>query len=265
MDSWIFIAVVLGLVEGATEFLPVSSTGHLILAGHLIGFDGERANTFEIFIQLGAILAVVEIYWRRFVGLLNFKEETGFHGLRGIGLLALTTLPGFILGFFLRDVIKQHLFTPVTVAIGLIVGGLWILWAEKFGRPGRQAGLDSLNWKQAFYIGLFQCLALWPGMSRASSTILGGMISGLERKTATVYSFFAAVPMLVVACLYDLWKSLPMLTSADVPFFGLGLLVSFVSAWVAVRFFIHFLAHHTLIPFGWYRVALAVIVFALMR
>jgi undecaprenyl-diphosphatase len=289
------VAIVLGLVEGITEYIPVSSTGHLILAGDLLGFDrlvGEEvAKTFDVFIQLGAILAVVVAYPGRFVGLLRLNDNRGFSGLRGLALLLVTSIPGGILGLVARRYIKDHLFNPLTVAIGLAVGALWILAVERlakrcqepfspqdvgseqdyskkvsgaFSSPRRE-GVDSLGFRDALGIGLFQCLALWPGMSRSSSTILGGMMLGVERKTATEYSFFAAVPILTAATLFDLWKSRELLSAAHVPVFAIGFGVSFLAAWAAVKFFVRFLSRHTLEPFGWYRlaVAAAVLVWAL--
>jgi undecaprenyl-diphosphatase len=266
-------AFLMGVVEGLTEYVPVSSTGHLILAGHLLGFERmlgkEVADTFAIFVQLGAILAVVAAYPGRFAGLLRLRDNRGFHGLRGIGLLAVTSIPGALVGLAAHKLIKERLFSPLTVAIGLALGAVWIALVEqwlssnkKLGRPAKKEGLDSLSWLDALGIGLFQCLALWPGMSRSSSTILGGMMLGVERKTATEYSFFAAVPLLAAATLYDLYKSLPILSASHVPVFAIGLATSFVFAWLAVKFFIRFLAHHTLAPFGWYRLAVAAIVLA---
>ncbi|MGB3940393.1 MAG: undecaprenyl-diphosphate phosphatase [Candidatus Manganitrophaceae bacterium] len=257
MFGWLD-AVVLGLVEGFTEFIPVSSTGHLIIAGHLLGFEGAKASTFEVFIQLGAILAVVALYKERFLHLFDFSQARAFSGLNGMVLLGLTTLPALVFGALAHKFIKEHLFNTTTVAIGLGVGGVGILLAERFlSKPERQ-GLDSLRPKDALLIGLFQCLALWPGVSRAGATILGGMIIGTERKTAAEYSFLAAVPVMFAATAYDLYKSLPLLQPSDIPFFSIGFIVSFIAAWLAVRTFIRLLARHTLIPFGWYRIAAAI-------
>jgi len=257
----ILIVVLLGIVEGVTEFIPVSSTGNLILAVDLLGFDRlvhpEVAKTFEVFIQLGAILAVVVAYPGRFARLLRLGDNAGFAGLRGLGLLALTSLPAAVAGVAARPFIKAHLFQPLTVAIGLAAGALWILAVEWRAPRTRCAGVDGLGWREALGIGLFQCLALWPGMSRSSSTILGGMMLGVERKAATEYSFFAAVPILLGAGLYELYKSRSLLSAADVPLFAVGLAVSFLLAWAAVKFFIRFLSRHTLVPFGWYRLAVA--------
>ena len=177
-DNWLTVYVVaalMGVVEGVTEFIPVSSTGHLILAGDLLGFEslvGEgQAKTFEIFIQLGAILAVVVAYPRRFSGLLRLGDNSGFSGLRGLSLLLLTSLPAGRLGLLARGPIKEHLFQPLTVAVGLAAGAVWILVVERWPPRVRRAGLDQLRWQDALAVGLFQCLALWPVMSRSSSTI----------------------------------------------------------------------------------------------
>ena len=259
------IPLILGLIEGVTEFLPVSSTGHLILAGHLLGFTGDKASTFEIFIQMGAILAVLVVYFGRFAGLLNFKSQTGFSGLRGLSLLAVTTFPALVAGLGLHSFIKHHLFNPLTVAVGFVAGGVWILIAEKSTAPKKYSSVDQLSWKEAAGIGFFQCLALWPGFSRSGATILGGMSLGLDRKTAAEYSFFAALPVLSAAALLDLLKSLHTLQGPDLPFFALGFVVSFLSAWAVIRFFVGFVSRHSLSVFAWYRFAVAALIFFILR
>jgi undecaprenyl-diphosphatase len=263
MPDWL-AAIVLGLVEGITEFIPVSSTGHLIIAGHLIGFEGERASTFEIFIQLGAILAVVFLYWDRFFRLiptrLEIKPEGGFSGLRGLLMLAVTTIPAVTLGGLGHSFIKDQLFSPTTVAIGLGIGGLAILLIEPRLPPAQTTRLDEITWRIALLVGLFQCLALWPGMSRSAVTIVGAMIIGVERKTAAEYSFFAAAPALAAATAYDLLKSMSALQTSDIAIFAIGFVVAFISAWFAVRVFIRLLATHNVQPFGWYRIAVAMVV-----
>ena len=250
-------AAIMGVVEGLTEFVPVSSTGHLILAGHLLHFDERLKDTFEIFIQLGAILAVVAAYPGRFAGLLNFRRRDGFHGARGLLLLACTTAPAAAVGLAVHGYITRHLFSPLMVAAGLVAGGLWILIAERFPRAPKLEGVDALTWRDALAIGCFQCLSLWPGFSRSVSTILGGMALGVDRKTSTEYSFFAAVPVLGLASLYSLAKGFSVLRASDLPAFAIGTAVSFLFGWLAVRFLIRFLSRHTLTVFGWYRLALA--------
>ncbi len=262
MGSW--IASLLGLVEGATEFLPVSSTGHLILFGRLFNWDGDAAKTFEVFIQLGAILAVVLVYRKRFLGLLNFTSASGLTGVRGLSLLALTTVPAAVVGLLAHGMIKERLFEPMPVALALGVGGAAILIVERIRPQARLEGLDALTWREALAIGLFQCLALWPGISRSAATILGAMLIGVERRTAAEYSFFAAVPVLTAAGLYDLYRNWSCLTSCDLAPFTVGFAVAFISGWFAIRYFIRFLSHHTLAPFGWYRLVLAVLVAALL-
>lgn len=286
-------AIVIGILEGLTEFIPVSSTGHMIIAGHLLGFTGPRADAFEIFIQLGAILAVIGLYRERFLDLLpggvlrrlrgsalpnaaamaaagaasgtddrlKMNGAPGFRGWRGLGLLAITSFPALVAGKLAHHQIKEHLFGPLTVAMGLAVGGLGLILIEIFRPKVKKVGLDTLGWREALWVGLFQCLALWPGMSRAGSTIIGGMLGGIDRKTTAEFSFLAAVPIMFAATFYDLYKSREFLQASDAPLFALGFVVSLISAWFAIRFFIGFLAKHTLQGFGWYRIALAIFTF----
>jgi undecaprenyl-diphosphatase len=257
----LLIAVILGLVEGVTEFLPVSSTGHLILASRFLDFEGPAAETFDVFIQLGAILAVVVCYRTLFTSVFKPPSEPGFSGTRGLLLLAITTIPALIVGLLAHGVIKQHLFNPFTVALGLAVGGIWILVTEQFFRHRNPGGLEVITWRTALYVGLFQCLALWPGMSRSTSTILGGMLVGLDRRSATEYSFFAAVPVMFAAVGYDLLKSWGHLSAHDLPVFATGFIVSFLCAWASIRFLLRFVSRHSFKVFGWYRLALAAVVF----
>lgn len=260
-------AAVLGLVEGLTEFLPVSSSGHLVIASDLLGFAGPKAATFGVFIQVGAILAVLALYWRRFLSLLCPRPDSAFSGLRGIVLLLLTTLPGALLGLAFHSFIKS-LFTPATVAAALVCGAVLMLVVEK-RMASRQddlpvGDLDQLTMKQALGIGCFQCLALWPGFSRSASTIMGGMLLGVRRETAAEYSFVAAVPIITGAAGYDLLKSLSLFSAADIPFFLVGSFVAFISAIVAMRSFIALLKRTTLRPFAYYRLLLAVPVYWFM-
>ena len=266
MDT-MFVAATLGLVEGLTEFLPISSSGHLVIASSLLGFEGEKAATFGVVIQVGAMLAVLTLYWRRFFGLLRPQEGSAFSGLRGILLLMLTTLPGASLGLLLHGFIKS-LFTPVSVAAALVSGGILMLVIEKVMAECQNdmptASLDGLTLKQAFGIGCFQCLALWPGFSRSASTIMGGMVLGVRRETAAEYSFVAAVPIIMGAAGYDLLKSLSLFSTDDIPFFLMGSGVAFVSAIVAMRTFIAILTRNTLKPFAFYRFLLAIPVYWFM-
>ena len=263
MAPW-YVAVIMGLVEGLTEFLPVSSTGHLILAGHLLDFTGLRADTFEIAIQLGAILAVVVLYRERFLGLLTSDPARPFSGPRGVWLLFLTSLPALVVGFLAHHAIKEHLFGPRTVALALLVGGLLMFLvehlAEKRGQARQVGGLDSISPKLALGIGFFQCLSLWPGISRAGATIMGGMLLRADRKTAAEYSFLAAVPVMCAAVGYDLLKNWRLFSPDDFAFLAIGFVVSFVSGWAAVKGFIGLLSRFTLKPFAWYRLALAPLV-----
>ncbi|MBM3223303.1 MAG: undecaprenyl-diphosphate phosphatase [Candidatus Tectomicrobia bacterium] len=263
MTDWVTI-VLLGIIEGLTEFLPVSSTGHLIIAGHLLGFKGERAATFEIFIQLGAILAVVVLYKDVFRQLFSRQPGRGLAGPHGIGLLALTTAPILLLGFLLHGIIKHYFFNNTSVvALGLAVGGVAMLLIERWRPRTRRDGLGALRWTDALTVGLCQCLALWPGTSRAASTILGGMLIGIERKTAAEYSFLAAVPALCAAVGYDLFKSRHILQTTDIPAFAVGFVIAFITAIVAIKGFIRLLSSHTLYAFGWYRLLLAVLIMLL--
>lgn len=253
------IALILGIVEGLTEFIPVSSTGHLIVVGSLLGFEGDKAATFEVFIQLGAILGVAWLYRRRLLSLATLGPDDGFAGRRGLGLLVLTTLPAVVIGALAHGFIRDQLFDPLTVAIGWGIGGLGILLTERFRPRPVIEGLDAIGWRTALAIGLYQCFALWPGVSRSASTIVGGMLVGVERKTAAEYSFLAAIPVIAAASLFELVSSLDILGVSDIPLFATGFLVSFLSAWVAVTFFLRLLSRWTLRPFGWYRIAAALL------
>lgn len=250
-------AVVLGLVEGATEFLPVSSTGHLILVGHLIGFAGDKADSFDVIIQLGAILAVVCLYWQRFWWLLAPKPLHAFSGLRGLWMLFLTSLPAGVVGFLARKTIKAHLFGPTTVALALAVGAIMIFLVERRKVRDRYYSLDEMTPGLAFGIGCFQCLSLWPGFSRSAATIMGGMLLGAKRSLAAEYSFIGAVPIMVAATVYDFYKSKDLFSADDMGVLAIGFVVSFVSAMIAVKGFIVLVKRVSLRPFAWYRLVLA--------
>lgn len=261
MAHW-YIAVILGIVEGLSEFLPISSTGHLIITGHLLDFTGPKAETFDIVIQLGAILAVVQLYWKKFTGLLHHDPSHSFSGMRGIYLLVLTSIPASILGLLTHHSIKTYLFGPITVAWALAVGAVLIFIVEAMPKKTRYTSLDAITPKIALGIGMFQCLALWPGFSRSAATIMGGMVLGTERKTAAEYSFIAAVPIMFAATGYDFLKNWQLFSPDDLLFLGIGFLVSFVAAWLAIKSFIFMLGRMTLRPFAVYRIILAVAVLA---
>jgi undecaprenyl-diphosphatase len=255
-------AAIMGIVEGLTEFLPVSSTGHLILAGSLLGFDDAKAKVFDIAIQTGAIFAVVLV--------LRHKIHSTFVALprqakaRRLALnLLVAFLPAVVLGLLFGKAIQQHLFTPAVVAGTFIIGGLIILWAEK-RPPGsvRIEHVDDMTTWDALKVGLMQCLALIPGTSRSGSTIIGGMLLGLSRQAATEFSFFLAIPTLIGAAVYSLYKERALLSAADLPLFALGLVFSFLSAWLCVRWLLKYISTHSFIPFAWYRIAFGVVVLA---
>jgi undecaprenyl-diphosphatase len=247
-------AVVMGLVEGATEFLPVSSTGHLILAGSAIGFDKwHAAETFDIFIQLGAILAIVWLYRTKILDVLTTigsREPSR----RLVINLVIAFLPAAVVGLLLHDFIKEKLFNPVVVAVALVVGGVIILLIESWRRPVTTETADDIRPKTALGIGLAQMLSLIPGTSRSGATIMGGLSLGLSRVAATEFSFFLAIPVMFAATLYDLWKSRHGLVGGDAPVFAVGFVVSFVSALLVVRWLLRFVAHNSFRGFAWYRI-----------
>lgn len=261
----ILIAILLGIVEGLTEFLPVSSTGHLIVIGHALDFRGDKASTFQIFIQLGAILAVTLLYRQRIARLLQFGKSSaqqGLQGKRGLSLIALTTLPAVIFGLLLYDFIKANLFQPLTVAIGLFVGGVIILIFEAKHPEPTITSLDDITPRQALGVGIAQLAALWPGVSRAGSTIIGGVLCGLDRKTAVEYSFLIAIPVMFAATGYDLLKGIMAgnVVASDFPLFATGFIAAFIAAALAVRYLVTFVQRYSFRPFGWYRIILSIII-----
>lgn len=260
MDIELLIkAAVMGIVEGLTEFLPISSTGHLILAGSLLGFTGDKVKVFEIAIQTGAILAVILVYFQRLWGVATGLGHDP-QARRFVANVLIGFLPAVVLGLLLGKMIKAHLFTPTVVATSFIAGALVILLAERMTTQARVRSVDDMSWKDALKVGLVQCLALIPGTSRSGATIIGGMLLGLSRQTATEYSFFLAMPTLIGAGAYSLYKERELLSLADVPMFGIGLLFSFLSAWVCVRWLLRYVATHDFVPFAWYRIAFGVVV-----
>jgi undecaprenyl-diphosphatase len=257
LAEWL-IGLILGIVEGLTEFLPVSSTGHMILVANLLGFEGEKAKTFEVVVQLGSIMAVVVIFWKRLWTLVGVgRKKSGAH----LNLLHifLGMLPAGALGFLFHDKIKEILFGPGPVVIGLIAGGILMVVAEKFSKRSTARTLDEVTYKQAFTIGLFQCLALWPGFSRSGSTISGGLLAGVSHTAAAEFTFILAVPMMFAASGLDLIKSWNHLSAADIPLFAVGFIAAFVVAMLAIVSFLKLLSRIKLTPFAYYRFALAIL------
>ncbi|WP_448251814.1 undecaprenyl-diphosphate phosphatase [Ottowia oryzae] len=261
MDTVLLVkAAIMGIVEGLTEFLPISSTGHLILAGSLLGFSDAKAKVFDIAIQTGAILAVIIVYWQKIhstvVALPSSRQAQRF----ALNVL-IAFFPAVILGLLFGKAIKEHLFTPQVVASTFILGAFVILWAER--RPqsaARVHSVDDMTALDALKVGLVQCLAMIPGTSRSGATIIGGMLLGLSRKAATDFSFFLAIPTLIGAGVYSLYKERALLSTADIPLFAVGLFFSFISAWVCVRWLLRYISSHSFVPFAWYRIAFGLIV-----
>jgi undecaprenyl-diphosphatase len=256
------IAFIMGIVEGLTEYLPISSTGHLILAGHLLGFEGNKAKTFEVVIQLGSILAIAVLYWKRFLSLLNFKSLTSKDNRKGkLNLIhvILGVLPAVIVGFVLHDFIKNVLFATTYVLIGLVVGAVLLIYADKKKIKVTANTIDQLSYKQSLYIGLFQCLAVWPGFSRAGSTISGGLLVGANQKTAAEFSFILALPIMVGATGLDLIKNIHSITSGDITTFVIGFITAFIVALITCILFLKLLNKVKLSMFAYYRILLAVV------
>ncbi|MBI5257303.1 MAG: undecaprenyl-diphosphate phosphatase [Burkholderiales bacterium] len=255
--DWVLLlkAAIMGMVEGLTEFLPISSTGHLILAGSLLDFADAKAKVFDIAIQTGAILAVIIVYWQRLRDtVLQLPNSPAAR--RFVANVAIGFLPAVVLGLLFGKAIKAHLFNAPVVASTFILGGVIILWAER--RPPssvRLAEVDQMGAWDALKVGLVQCLAMIPGTSRSGATIIGGMLLGLSRKAATDFSFFLAIPTLIGAGVYSLYKERAHLAASDAPLFGVGLVVSFIFAWLCVRWLLRYIATHTFTPFAWYRIA----------
>ena len=260
MDTVLFVkAMIMGIVEGLTEFLPISSTGHLILTGSLLGFHDDKSKVFDIAIQTGAIVAVIIVYWQKLrstmLGLGNDLKARRFALNVGIAFV-----PAVVLGLLFGKAIKAHLFTPVVVASTFIIGGFIILWAERRTTVARIDSVDEMTRLDALKVGLVQCLAMIPGTSRSGATIIGGMLLGLSRRCATDFSFYLAIPTLIGAGAYSLFKERALLTAADIPLFSVGLVFSFLSAWVCVRWLLRYISSHDFVPFAWYRIAFGIVV-----
>jgi undecaprenyl-diphosphatase len=256
-------AAIMGIVEGLTEFLPISSTGHLILTGALLGFHDDKAKLFEVSIQTGAMVAVIWYFRARILRVVGGLTHDSGSRKFAINVL-IAFLPAAILGLAFASKIKAYLFKPVPVAIAFIVGGFIILWVEKItaARPfgPKIHSVDDLEWQDALKLGLAQAVALIPGTSRSGATIIGGMIFGLSRKAATEFSFFLAIPTLIGAGVYDLYKYRHLVSAADIPFFAVGLAFSFMSALVCVHWLIKFVSTNDFRGFAYYRIGFGVIV-----
>ena len=260
MDLTLLIkALILGIVEGLTEFLPISSTGHLILVGDLLNFNDEKGMVFSIVIQLGAILAVCWEYRVKINTVLagiGSNEDSNYFILN----LFIAFLPAAILGLLFISTIKQYLFHPIPVAIALIVGGVIILWAEQRKHIVDVDQIEDMNWKHALKVGLIQCFALIPGTSRSGATIIGGLLFGLSRKAATEFSFFLAIPIMFAATFYDVLKHREFLHFDDIGMFSIGFVASFISALLAVRGLLRFISNHDFTVFAWYRIIFGIII-----
>ena len=272
MDFMLLLkAAVMGVVEGLTEFLPISSTGHLILAGALLGFDDDKAKVFDIAIQTGAIFAVILVYWQKIKSTV-IALPTQRLARRFVLNVFIAFVPAVVLGLLFGSAIKAHLFTPTVVASSFIIGGFIILWVEGWGRKPLHEGhpddhariinVESMTPMDALKVGLVQCLAMVPGTSRSGATIIGGMLLGMSRKAATDFSFYLAIPTLIGAGVYSLYKERALLSMADVPMFAVGLVFSFLSAWLCVRWLLRYIATHSFVVFAWYRIAFGIVVLA---
>jgi undecaprenyl-diphosphatase len=283
-------AAVMGIVEGLTEFLPISSTGHLILAGALLGLDDEKGKVFDIAIQTGAIFAVILVYWQK-ISRTVLDLPSDISARRFAANVVIAFLPAVVLGLLFGKQIKMYLFTPEVVASTFILGGLIILWVESQLKAGpstelsqeggvaidssqsltasasseerlvsRIQSVEEMTPLDALKVGLVQCLAMIPGTSRSGATIIGGMVLGLSRKAATDFSFYLAIPTLIGAGAYSLYKERALLSVADAPVFVVGLIFSFISAWICVRWLLRYIASHSFVPFAWYRIVFGVAV-----
>ena len=255
----LFKALILGIVEGLTEFLPISSTGHLIVVGDLLDFNSDREKVFMIAIQLGAILAVCWEYRKKItdvvMGIGSEKSAQRF-----VLNLLIAFMPAAILGLLFIDVIKQYLFNPLSVATALVIGGIVILWAERRDHKIEVEQVDDMDWKHALKVGCAQCLALIPGTSRSGATIIGGLLFGLSRKAAAEFSFFLAIPIMFAATFYDVYKNRAILEFDDIGMFTVGFVAAFFSALIAVRGLIRFISNHDFTVFAWYRIVFGCVI-----
>jgi len=262
MDLWTAVqALILGVVEGLTEFLPISSTGHQIIVADLLNFGGERAMAFNIIIQLGAILAVVWEFRRKILDVVT-GLPTQRNAQRFTVNLLIAFMPAVVLGVIFANMIHKYLFNPITVATALVVGGVIMLWAERREHTVHAETVDDITWKDALKVGFAQCLAMIPGTSRSGSTIIGGLLFGLSRKTATEFSFFLAMPTMVGAAVYSGYKYRDLFQAADLPVFAIGFVTAFIFAMIAVKGLLKFIASHSYAAFAWYRIAFGLLILA---
>ncbi len=262
MDPLLLLkAAILGVVEGLTEFLPVSSTGHLIVAGDLLDYTDEQSKVFKIVIQLGAILAVCWDYRAKIAAVAGgFGTDPAQR--RFLGHILVAFLPAAVLGFLFHGTIKAYLFNPLTVAGALIVGGLVILYIEKRAYHPRYQTVDDIPWQTALKVGFAQSLAMFPGVSRAGATIMGGVVFGLNRKAATEFSFFLAIPTMLAATVYDVYKNWGLLRWEDLPVFAVGFVTAFVAAMLTVKALLRYVSNHSFVAFAWYRIGFGILVWA---
>lgn len=262
MDLWTAAqALILGVVEGLTEFLPISSTGHQIIVADLLDFGGERAMAFNIIIQLGAILAVVWEFRRKILDVV-IGLPTQKNAQRFTANLLIAFMPAVVLGVIFADLIHHYLFNPITVATALVIGGIIMLWAERRVHTVRAETVDDMVWTDALKIGFTQCLAMIPGTSRSGSTIIGGLLFGLSRKAATEFSFFLAMPTMVGAAVYSGYKYRDLFQASDLPVFAIGFVTAFIFAMIAVKGLLKFIASHSYAAFAWYRIAFGLLILA---
>jgi len=256
MDNDVLTAILLGILEGLTEFLPVSSTGHLILASEMLGFTGESSVTFKIAIQLGAILAILVIYWRRFWGVglgLLHRQPDAMAFTRNI---LLGFAPALVIGVMVYDAVRVAIQTPLIVAVALVVGGVLILLLERMVKTVRVASVETMPFGTALAIGLVQCIAMIPGVSRSGATIMGALTMGVERRTAAEFSFFLAVPTMLAATVYALWQDRALLNADDLGMIAIGFGAAFLTALVVVKAFVKVVARFGFAPFAWYRIVI---------
>lgn len=261
MDLLLIKAVILGILEGLTEFLPISSTGHLIIAGSLLGYTDDTSRVFKIVIQLAAILAICWEYRRKIIDVASGVGRDP-RANQFVTHIAIAFLPAAVLGLMFHSIIKSYLFNPLTVAGALIAGGVLILVIERRQHTPRFETVDDMDWKAALKVGFAQAVAMFPGVSRSGATIMGGLMFGLSRKAATEFSFFLAIPTMFAATAYDVYKSWALLRAEDLPVFAAGFIASFVAAFFSVRWLLRYIASHTFELFAWYRIVFGLFVLA---